>query len=165
MALDWTNVSVRFEGLEGALEEIEAREEKAGDLSLAFRWFDYNTVDRFTELQFQTAGTFGQEPWKELAPATKKARRRSGGNRGGVDRPLWDTGTLKGSLDSPGGRALRHFGAQRYFHGTSLGYASFVGAPDGPRPIYPDPWPRFLVSSWEETLSDFFEGSGAFAGI
>lgn len=151
---------VRIEGVDEVLEEIEVREEKADDLRLAFRTFDQLEVDPFTQRQFRTAGTFGQHPWEPIQPESVASRAE---NRGGARRPLWDTATFKESLEQPGPQSVRVYQRDRMVHGTNVPYAH-VGRPDGPRPVYPDPWPRSLKMGWESTLKDYFDGSGLFAG-
>lgn len=152
---------VRIEGVDEVLEEIEVRKDKAEDLRLPFRSFDQREADPFVQRQFRTAGTFGQEPWDPIQPESVASRAE---NKGGPRRPLWDTATLKESLEQPGPQAVRVYQRDRMVHGTNVPWA-FQGRPDGPRPIFPDPWPRSLKMGWETTLKGYFDGSGPFAGL
>lgn len=125
--------------LSTTIDDREVREALTGmarrgrDLGPVFRTVDRFVGDEFRQ-QFESRGAHGGEPWKELAPATKKHRqnRRSnpGGNRGGVDHPLWNTGALKNSLVEVGGNSIRSIGKDEYIRGTRLarGFYHQVGA-------------------------------------
>lgn len=148
-----SGVTVDVEGLEEALRRIGALDMKAQNLAPAFRLFD-TQVRTFLDLQFRTAGTFGQERWEELSDEAKAARRRPGGNRGGVNRPLWDTGHLRRSLTD---RPIRSFGAQVYARGTDVPYARRQGRKDGPRPIFPERRQPFLDKALLVALRTYLE--------
>lgn len=138
------------------------------DFRVPFRVIDAKVVQPFFKKQFETGGRFGGQPWAELSEATKAARQRPGGNRGGVDRPLWDTADLKRSLHTPGPNAIREFAKFRYARGTRLargayhqtgytilrwGNVIFDSPRDVPaRPIIPEPLPEFLLEAIEAPM-------------
>lgn len=146
----------------GAAEEaIEAREEKARDLRMPFRVFD-REVNSFARQQFDTAGSHGGEPWDPIQPASVSSRME---NRGGADHPLWDTGRFRASAVEVGPESVRDIRRDRYRRGSLVGYAGFIASPRGPRPLFPDPVPPELTDPLAETMSDYFEGRGLFAGL
>lgn len=128
-------LDVEFVGLKEALAKLEAKGKKARDLTSAFRRFDRESVRPFLDEQFQTAGAFGGHPWAPLKASTQKKRRRPGGNRGGVDHPLWDTGNLRSKLLN---RPIRLITRDEYRRGTDVPYARHAGGPDTDRPIFPE---------------------------
>jgi hypothetical protein len=75
--------------------------------------------------RFETAGAHLGTKWKPLAPATVRSRlRKRGGNKGGVDRPLWDTGRLKQSLQRVGPESISVVSDTELVRGTAVPYAS-----------------------------------------
>lgn len=142
------------------LEDLDDARGRTEDLRAPFRLFD-RRVGMFARRQFETAGAAGGEPWEELDESTKRARRRHrGGNRGGVNRPLWDFGKLKTSLQEVGPESVREVGRQRYVRGTTVFYARFHQEGEGvpQRQIFPDPWPMQLRFSVNALLKRHFEG-------
>lgn len=136
--------------------DIAAMEQRARDFRPAFRLFDRRSAEPFLRRQFETAGAHGGTRWRPLAASTVRSRERNNrsGNRGGVGRPLWDSGELKASLDSGGGFALRSFQPREYARGTRLPRGAFhqAGTRHIPaRVIIPDPWPGFLQRQWDRT--------------
>lgn len=146
-------ISVDVENLSEVLSRLDDARSKARDVSPAFRVFD-TEVRRFLDLQFRTSGTFGQEPWADLAPSTVRKRRRSGANRGGEILPLWDTANLRRSLLN---RPLRVFRSDEYRRGTDVPYANIVGGPETERPIFPERSQPFLEIALKDALEEHFE--------
>lgn len=88
----------------------------------------WNELNGFVEdefrKQFSTAGSHGGDRWKPLAPATVRSRLRNrGGNRGGVNRPLWDHGVLRASLVGPA-KGVVEKQEKEYRRGTLVPYAA-----------------------------------------
>lgn len=138
--------------------------EAVGDLSPPFTVWDARQVGPFFRRQFETSGRFGGSAWRGLAPATVRHRLNKvsnpGGNRGGVDHPLWNTGELKAALQEVGGNSVREILAKRYRRGTTLQRARFHQLGEGvpQREIIPDPLPRFLTGGLEQLLVQHLEG-------
>lgn len=110
------------------------------------------SIQSMLKRQFDTKGRWGGTPWAPLKRETKKRRIRRGGNRGGLDHPLWDTGRLRASLlKRDGPDVLRKVGALSIERGTLVPYAAAHqrGKRKGlaARPIVPSP-PRHIVQSW-----------------
>lgn len=152
------------------LRDLDDAEGRTDDLRPVFWMFD-RRVSMFARRQFETAGAVGGEQWEPLDPDTKRQRLNRGetddeesgrgGNRGGVNHPLWDFGKLKASLQTPGGEGTRAIDRQRYMRGTQVLYAPFhqEGTEDIPaRPIFPDPWPDQLRLSVNALMRRHFEG-------
>lgn len=143
------------------LEDLDDAQGRTDDLRPVFRLFD-RRVSMFARRQFETSGAVGGDPWEPLKEETKKKRlRHRGGNRGGVDKPLWDFGKLKASLQTAGPESVREVGRQRYVRGTTVFYARFhqEGTEDIPkRQIFPDPWPDQLRLSVNALMRRHFEG-------
>lgn len=155
------DVEVRAE-IDEVMDDLEDTEGRADNLVPAFRVFD-STMNSLMWAQFQSAGRHFGQPWKPVMQSTLENRAQ---NRGGRAHPLWDTGTLRGSLTKVGGHGYNVFRPHRYVRGTHVGYASFVGDPEGPRPIFPeDDWPRPMERAFTKTLSDYMTRQGVFKGF
>ena len=111
MAGKVTNVTV--EGLEPLLKKLRVTVSRSGDLSRVFRFRINPDVSKLFRRRFQDRGGSGGSPsgWRPLAPSTVEGRLRRptsdggtsrkgarGRNRGGVSRPLWDSGSLRASF-------------------------------------------------------------------
>lgn len=141
-------IDVDIQGLREALREVGEKGRRAANLKPAFQLFRHS-VRQFADLQFRTAGSFGQVPWKDLAPETVRRRRRTGANRGGAVRPLWDTGNFRSNLLN---RPLVEIDRDRFSYGTHTPYARHVAGPDTDRPMFPDVESPFLEQSLEEAV-------------
>lgn len=132
------------------------------DLRPAFRVFDRKVGSTYRK-QFESSGRHFGTPWKPLAPSTRKARQRTGGNRGGVMRPLWDTARLKRSFQEVGGDSVRVIRRHHYERGSRVDYGAFHQEGDGvpKREIVPERWPDFLRREWIDTAGDYLAGRGA----
>lgn len=104
----------------------------------------------FFRKQFETSGARAGARWKPLLLRTQRARVRPGGNRGGVNRPLWDHARLKKSMQAPGPESVRVFRPLSYERGTQVPYSRFHQEGDGvpERAFIPDPFPGYMVRSW-----------------
>lgn len=167
---------VRLEGDEASLELLEAIADNAEDMRPAFRRID-RTVGPFFKRRFDSAGAHGGDgPWAPLSETTRRVRPRSGGNKGGLDRPLWDTGATKLSLQTVNDDSIRVMRKHTYERGTRVPWARFhqsgfesllwgtrqrgqgVQVPE--RHVIPDPLPRFLVERWVDVVSDWVMKGG-----
>lgn len=148
--------------------------QRTGDLSPIFRGPIDKSVTMMEKAQFATKGEFGGRRWAELRPSTKAARPRPGGNRGGIDHPLWDTGAGKASLEKVGPNSFREITRSSYERGSTLprmalhqvGYTITqwggrklrhprrVPA----RPVVPNPIPEFVQASWAVMLEAYIAG-------
>lgn len=132
---------------------------RARDLRPAFRVFD-RTVGEEYRKQFESRGRRFGTGWKPLSPRTKEARQRTGGNRGGVMQPLWDTARLKRSFQEVGGDSVRVVRRHRYERGSRVRYGAFHqdgrGVPE--RKIVPEKWPGFLERRWIDVAGDYLAG-------
>lgn len=142
-------VDIKVLGDEAALRLLEQAETGAADLRNVWRIID-KSLHVFFRRQFETGGAAGGVKWRPLLPRTQRYRPRPGGNRGGVNRPLWDTGRLKASLQSPGPESVRVFQRLRYERGSQVPYSLYHQTGQGvpARPIIPDPWPAYKVRAW-----------------
>lgn len=140
------------------LQELERMTDgmrlRSADLRPAWLKID-KRMSSFFRSQFETSGAKGGERWKPLAPETKRQRLRSGGNRGGVDRPLWDFGRLKRSLQAPGPESIRVIKRQLYERGSAVPYAA--AHPD--RPIIPDPFPGYMLRAFMRVIENEVMGT------
>lgn len=150
MTVQATVLGVReFESL------VDGMRLRSADLRPAWAVID-KRLSVFFRLQFETSGQVGGAKWKPLAPATKRARVRPGGNRGGVDRPLWDTARFKRSMQTGSGpESVRVMDRQRYERGSSVPYS--VYHPD--RPVIPDPFPEHMMRAWLRHIEGHVFGS------
>lgn len=150
-------ISVQILGLKETVELIDGMRLRTADLRPAWRVID-KRLSLFFRKQFETSGQAGFAPWKPLAEATKRARVRPGGNRGGINRPLWDTARLKGSLQAPGPESIRVFAPQLYERGSTVPYAD----KHDDRPVIPDPLPGFMLRAWLRDITQhvFAESEG-----
>lgn len=142
------------------LEDLDDAQGRTDDLRPVFRLFD-RRVSMFARRQFETSGAVGGEAWEPLSEETKERRREHrGGNRGGVDKPLWDFGKLKSSLQTAGPESVREIDRQKYTRGTTVFYARFHQEGEGvpKRQIFPDPWPMQLRLSVNALMRRHFEG-------
>lgn len=157
-------IRVNLEGVGPLLARLEGTSRRARDLRPAFQVID-RSVGNFFRKQFESGGRYGGSAWRPLAPSTLRRRlskvSNPGGNRGGVNRPLWNTGGLKAALQEVGGNSVRVIEPKFYQRGTTLQRALYhqMGTRTIPqRPIIPDPLPRFLVADWENTLEKHLLG-------
>lgn len=136
---------------------LERARQRSGDLEPVFREWDREWNQFFRTRFFTAARRFGG-PWKELEPETKRARRRSqGGNQGGVDRPLWDTGGLRKSfVESNNPNAVRVIDEQKYERGSRLPRAFYhqTGSGVPQRRIVPEEMPEFLIDRLKGLISE-----------
>lgn len=119
------DLGVEVQGLGRVLSRLEEIRRRTGDLRPVYRRVVDPEYSRFMRLQFETAGRYGGDPWAPLRQSTIRHRTRAGGNRGGTNRPLWDTGRLRASLVKVGPESIRHIGRTRYVRGTSVPYAVY----------------------------------------
>lgn len=116
--------TVEVQGMGRVLARLAEIQRRTGDLRPVYRRVVDPEVSRFLRLQFETAGRYGGDPWAPLRQSTIRHRTRAGGNRGGTNRPLWDTGRLRASLVKVGPESIRSIGRTRYVRGTSVPYAA-----------------------------------------
>lgn len=156
-------LSAEVDGMERLRALLQEAAENAKDLTPVFRRIDRD-LSGFFRLQFETSGAEGGEPWAPLAPATIAGRTRlnargtarvsaRGRARGGLFRPLWDTGRLKRSLQQVGPESIRVLRRTEYARGTSVPYAGVhqKGSKDGKIParrFIPRRMPERYVSTW-----------------
>lgn len=154
---------VKFVGLAGVKLRYRSRYNRALDMTPAWRLIDKHATTVLTR-QHATKGVFGNQPWAPLRPATKQARQRPGGNRGGINHPLWDFGDLRSSLIAVGPLSIRVMTKDKYQRGTRVPYASkhqkgFVATEWGgqkfhrprnvpARQLIPDPMPAHIRAVW-----------------
>lgn len=170
MAAGNVHVTVDARELHRLLRQLAVR---GGDAKPWFRAYLDKAVSRLLKGNFDTRGGWSGR-WAPLRPVTRIARVRRGGNRGGVNHPLWDTGRLRGSLIRPSHpEAVRVIGRLRYERGTAVPYARYhqrgftvrkwgravfrhsrkVPA----RVIVPDP-PPWMLRAWERSLAAYVKG-------
>lgn len=123
---------------------------RIADLREPFKEFD-RSVGHFFRLRFITGGRHGSPgKWEPLAPETKERRQeKAGGNRGGVSRPLWDTGEMRASFVEVGPESVRKIGRQTYERGSRLPRAAIHQQGRGNVPqrrIVPAEIPSYLQS-------------------
>ncbi len=173
MALDDLLGRVRFVGLAGVEKRYKSRSARAKDMTVAWLRIDkhFTTVE---QRQWATRGAFGGQAWPPLRPTTQKARQRPGGNRGGINHPLWDFGELRGSLIAVGPNSIRVITKDLYQRGTRVPYAAkhqkgFVATQWGgrrfhiprqvpARQVIPDPMPGHVRATWLRIAADHVRG-------
>lgn len=97
---------------------------RSADLRPVWGEVNAQVVQPTLQEQFRTAGATGGSPWRPLAPRTAQQRVRRGGNRGGVARPLWDTGRLRASWIKRGPESVFVSEKLRMERGTLVPYAA-----------------------------------------
>lgn len=114
---------------------------KAADRSADLRpvWGDVNAnvVQPAMDQRFRSAGAHHGSKWAPLSPAGVRSRLRRGGNRGGISRPLWDTGRLRASWVKNGPESLTVMKPLSYERGTMVPYARFHQEGTGRLPARP----------------------------
>jgi len=164
---------VVIEGDEELARLLEKYAKRAEDLRPVFRGKIDRAVSSFFTRQFQPAGLFGNSVgWAPLAKATRRARLKTGGNKGGLERPLWDSGGLRASFVNPNAPlAIRQIKALSYERGSAdfkagLHQEGFkvkrwgrnvVSPPKNvpAREIVPDPMPSFALRSYNRMIGDY----------
>lgn len=140
---------------------LRSASKAAKDLRPAFGEINARVVEPFFRRQFDTAGEAGGQRWAPLRPSTRARRLRRGGNRGGLDRPLWDMGELRASLVKTGPRSIRRITRTEYERGTAVPYAAVHQRGTGripARPIVPDPLPEDVLRQIEGVVADHVAG-------
>lgn len=97
---------------------------RSADLRPVWGEVNAQVIQPTLQAQFDTAGATGRSPWRPLAPRTAQRRVRRGGNRGGVSRPLWDFGRLRGSWVKRGPESVFVSERMRMERGTLVPYAA-----------------------------------------
>ena len=90
-------------------------------------WGDLNANVIQPEMQrrFRASGAAHGRRWTPLRPSTRRQRlTQRGGNRGGIARPLWDTGRLRGSWVKRGPESVYSAKRLSFERGTSVPYAA-----------------------------------------
>lgn len=161
--LDLSGISMTGDArLQAILRAIERR---GANVAPVFRGPIDKSVTRLFQRQWSTKGAFGGQRWADLRPATKAARVRRGGNRGGISHPLWDTAEMKGSFEKVGPNSYRTITRSTYARGSilfksALAQEGFTAREWGgslfhfprrvaPRPPVPDPIPIEVLRVWE----------------
>ena len=164
-------ISVSIGGDE-ALDRLLAGITRRGqDLSPLFRGPIDKSVTMMFRAQFSSRGAYGGKTWDPLRPSTKRARIRTGGNRGGIEHPLWDTGAGKASLEKVGPNSFRQITPNSYERGSTLarmalhqtgytvsqwGGVRFRRPRRVPaRPPVPDPIPAFVLGTWATMIEGY----------
>lgn len=160
-------------GLAGIRKKYRGQYARSMDMTLAWYRIDKHMTTVLVR-QFSTKGAFGGEPWAPLRPSTKRARQRPGGNRGGINHPLWDFGDLRSSLIAVGPTSIRVITKDSYQRGTRDPKAyrhqkGFVATQWGghrfhvprsvpARQVIPDPMPEHVRATWLRIAADHVRG-------
>ena len=166
-------IDVELKGSRSLRRLLKSIEDRGGDLSPAFKGPINKSVTLLLRRQFASKGAISGPAWAALRPATKEARQRRGGNRGGIDHPLWDTGRLKASLEKVGPDSFLKITPDSYERGSTLFYAAlhqegftvkqwggrrFSHARRVPaRKPVPDPVPKAVLRTWEKIIASYLE--------
>jgi Ni/Co efflux regulator RcnB len=165
------NFSVTIEGDEALDKLLNGIALRGDDMRPLFRGPIDKSVTLMFRAQFASSGAFGGAPWAPLRPSTRQWRQRRGGNRGGLEHPLWDTGEGKASFEKVGPNSFRDITTASYERGSMLprmalhqtGYTITQWGGHRlrhprrvpARPIIPDPIPEFILSSWATMIEDY----------
>jgi phage gpG-like protein len=168
-------INLKLEGGERVEALLLALQRRSGNLLPLYNGPIDKSVTMLFRAQFSSNGAYGGQPWAPLRPSTREWRVRSGGNRGGVGHPLWDTGEGKASFETVGPNSYRVVGPLTYERGSTLprmalhqkGYTIrqwgghvFRNPRRVPaRPIVPDPVPTFLTNTWLTLLERYLEAA------
>lgn len=127
----------------------------SADLRPVWGDLNANVIQRGMLQRWASRGSHLGSPWKPISPRTKAQRVRRGGNRGGLSRPLWDTGRLRGSWVKRGPESIYASDKLRFERGTTVPYASKhqqgVGVPK--REIVTGPFVKHVADEAAERIA------------
>ena len=131
-----TDIAVRIDDRQ-ARRLLREAARKSADLRPAFGDLNANVVQPIMVKRFDTAGAYLGSRWRPLAMATlrgklrmaggKRSRRlttRRGRAKGGVFRPLWDSGRLRRAWTRNSGESVVAIERLRYERGVVVPYAA-----------------------------------------
>lgn len=98
---------------------------RAMDLRPVWGDLNANVVQPAMLKRFDTAGAHLGDPWRPLAASTRKARVRRGGNKGGLNRPLWDTNQLRRAWVKPSGESVIVMEKMKFERGVAVPHAQY----------------------------------------
>lgn len=117
-----SEISIRVDDFHTRRLLRKAREQSA-DLRPVWGELNARVVQPAMVRRFDLAGAYLGEPWRPLSPATRERRVRRGGNKGGINRPLWDTNRLRRAWVKPSGESVISIERMRFERGVVVPYA------------------------------------------
>ncbi len=165
--------SIELVGVERLQKLLRGIERRGTDMRPLFRGKINKSMTSMFKRQYASKGEFSGDSWARLRPSTRRWRQRIGGNRGGTDHPLWDTGAGKASLEKVGPNSFLRITRSTYERGSTLPYMALhqsgftVRSWGGrtfksPRKVparksVPDPPPTPIVLVWEVLIARYME--------
>ena len=108
-----------------ARRRLNQAAKRSTDLRPVWADVNANVIQPAMLKRWDTAGSAFGSGWQELSPAGVRSRlNQRGGNRGGITRPLWDFGRLRGSWVKNGPESIVALKKMSLERGTSVPYAA-----------------------------------------
>lgn len=119
-----TDFSIRVDARH-ALRTLGKARDRAGNLKPVWGDINANVIQPAMQRRFDLGGAYLGAPWRPLSPGTRASRIRRGGNRGGINRPLWDTNRLRRSWIKRSGESVIAIEDMRLERGVVVPYAQY----------------------------------------
>jgi len=115
-------ISVRVRDTQ-ARRRLSGASRRARDYRPVWGDLNANVVQPAMQARFASGGARYGGAWAPLSPAGVRSRLRRGGNRGGVSRPLWDTGRLRAAWVKRGPESVVRIDRLEFERGVVVPYA------------------------------------------